>query len=248
MHMSDEIIFTGLMQEALRRGKSSDQTRREAEFIATLLDLTAPADLLDVPCGEARLALELAARRYRITGVDNAPDMLAYARQMAAARDLSDSFTAEQRDMRDLPWHEQFDGAYCLWESFGYFDDAGNQAFLSAVAGALKPGGCFVFDTHIVESIMPEARHRDWQPIGDDLLVLEDQEYDHVSGTFIRHWIVIKGDRREERSLNIQLYTFRQLVSMVKAAGFETVEDYGWMSLMPYLPGSPRLVLVARKA
>jgi hypothetical protein len=95
---------------------------------------------------------------------------------------------------------------------------------------------------------MPQARRRDWHPIGDDLLVLEEQEYDHVSGAFIRHWIVMKGDRREERSLNIQLYTYRQLVGMVKAAGFETVEDYGWMSLMPYLPGSPRLVLLARKA
>jgi hypothetical protein len=29
----------------------------------------------------------------------------------------------EQRDMRDLPWRDTFDGAYCVGNSFGYLDD-----------------------------------------------------------------------------------------------------------------------------
>lgn len=129
-------IYAGLLQEALRRSKSPDQTRCEADTIKTLLDLSPHAHLLDVPCEEGRLALELAA----------------YARQSAAEHNLSAAFITEQRDMRDLPWREQFDGAYAIWESFGYFDDNGNHNFLAAVAGALKLGGRFLFDTHIMDS------------------------------------------------------------------------------------------------
>jgi hypothetical protein len=35
--------------------------------------------------------------------------------------------------MRDLPWSERFDGAFCAGNSFGYLDDEGNAAFLCAV-------------------------------------------------------------------------------------------------------------------
>ena len=173
--------------------------------------------------------------------------MLAYARQSAAERDLSGAFVTEQRDMRDLPWTEQFHGAYALWESFGYFDDEGNRAFLAAVFGALKPGGRFLFDTHIMETMLPHIHQRDWQRVGDDLLIMEEKDYNHVAGTFTRHWIVVKDGRTEERSLTFRLYTFRELKTLVQSAGFATVEDYSWLGTMPYTPGASRLVIVAQK-
>jgi SAM-dependent methyltransferase len=244
---TSEPIFSGLLQEALRQGKSPDQTRREADYIEMMLDVSAPAHLLDVPCGEGRLGLELAARRYRITGIDNAPAMLAAAQRAAADRDLGERFSAEQRDMRDLPWRDTFDGAYCFWESFGYFDDDGNRAFLSAVAAALKPGARFVFDTHLIETLLPHIHSREWQRVGDDLLVMEEHEYDHTTSVFTRRWIVVNAGQTEERSLSMRLYTYRELVALVKSAGFESVEDYGWLNLLPFVLGAPRLVLAARK-
>jgi SAM-dependent methyltransferase len=245
---TSESAYSGLLQEALRRAKTSDQTQREANYVETLLDITAPAHLLDVPCGEGRLALELAARRYRVTGIDNSPEMLAQAQQSAAESGLAERFTAGERDMRDLPWRETFDGAYCLWESIGYFDDDGNRAFFSAVAAALKPGAGFVFDTHVLETMLPRIQHRDWQHVGDDILVMEAHEYDHTTSVFTRRWIVVKDGQTEERSQSMRLYSYRELVALVRAAGFASVEDYGWLNLLPFTLASPRLVLVARKA
>ncbi len=244
---SSEPTFSGLLPEALHRAKTLEQTQREANYIETLLDVHAPAHLLDVPCGDGRLALELIARRYRVTGIDNAPDMLAIAQQSAAESNLAERFTAEERDMRDLPWRDTFDGAYCFWESIGYFDDDGNRAFFSAVAAALKPGARFVFDTHIMETMLPHIHRRDWQRVGDDLLVMEAHEYDHTTSVLTRHWVVVKDGQTEERSLSSRLYSYRELVALVKAAGFASVEDYGWLNLLPFMLASPRLVLVAQK-
>lgn len=71
-----------------------------------ILDLVAPAgrplDALDAGCGTGFLSLELAARGYRVTGVDFAPAMLVAARRKAAAAGLAVRF--EEGDAENLPF------------------------------------------------------------------------------------------------------------------------------------------------
>jgi SAM-dependent methyltransferase len=245
---SAESELSGLFLDVLREAKSQDQTRREADYVEMLLDLSAPAHLLDVPCGGGRLAVEMAGRGYRVTGVDIAAPLLDAARRSAEEHQVTAAFTAVERDMRDLPWTAEFDGAYCFWESFGLFDDAGNRAFLEAVAATLKPGSRFVFDTHVVETALPRITFREWEWVSGTILVLEEREYDHHAGTMIRHWTFIQGDRVERRSLPHRLYTYRELVALLESAGFTSCEGYTWLSLVPFMLGAPRLVMSALKA
>ena len=238
-----------LLLEVFRHGKTPDQTRREADYIETLLDLTPPARLLDVPVGVGRLAVELAARGYHVTGVDIAAPLLDDAQRAAAERGAAEHFVMQQGDMRALPWAGEFDAAYCFWESFGLFDDDGNRAFLAAVARTLKPGGRFVMDTHTVETFFTRGQQaRDWTWIADDLLVLERHSYDHVAGTLIRDLTVLSGAQQAHHTLINRLYTYRALVALCAEVGFTTVEGYTWPSLLPFAIGAARLVLVAQKA
>src|SRR5579859_3783052 len=45
--------------------------------------------LLDVACGTGRMAIPLAAQGYQVAGVDIVPEMIAHARQKAAAQGVS---------------------------------------------------------------------------------------------------------------------------------------------------------------
>src|SRR3954452_7525693 len=119
-------FFTGAAVEGWLQATPEEQTQGEADFILKMLQVPPPARLLDVPCGGGRHSLALAARGYRMTGVDLSSDFLAAARAQAAA---NSAVTWEQRDMRDLPWPEAFDGAFSFGNSFGYADEAGNAAF-----------------------------------------------------------------------------------------------------------------------
>ena len=236
-----------LVLAVFRQGKPPEQTRREADYIEDLLGLAAPAHLLDVPCGGGRLAVELAGRGYRVTGVDSEAALLDDVRGAAIARGLDAAIRVEQRDMRDLPWREVFDGAYCFWESFGFFDDDGNHAFLSAVAAALKPGAKFVFDTHVAETMLPRLLQRSWEHVGDDLLVLEERDYDPATAVMTRHLTVVGQERTATLDVAARLYTYRELVALLGSAGFTACKGYTWLSLVPFMMGAPRLLMAASR-
>src|SRR6266702_2077566 len=129
-------FFSGVAVDLWLRVPTEEQTRAEADFIEKALRLPPHARLLDVPCGGGRHSLALAARGHQATGVDLSSDFLREARKQAKERHLEVAW--EQREMDDLPWQNEFDGAFCFGNSFGYLDDAGNSRFLKAVARALK--------------------------------------------------------------------------------------------------------------
>ncbi len=231
--------------EAQRQARSPKQNQAEAEFIEDLLDLEESSKLLDVPCGNGRLSLELASRGHRVTGVDMTKHLLEEASRMSADRGLEIKW--ENREMRDLPWDDEFDGAFCMWGSFGYFDDEGNAEFLKAVSGCIKKGANFVLDVHAAEGLMPKFERRGWQWMGDVLLV-EDRSYDVNTGRVEEEWLLIRDGVLEEKHSSIRVYTYREIRRMLERAGFEDIQGYGSLEKEPFQLGSKRLYLVSRKA
>ena len=199
-----------------------EHTQGEADRLARLLAAPAGAEILDVPCGAGRLALVLAERGYRLTGVDWSSEFLGHAQ----SRDVSGRVAWEQRDMRDLPWQERFDGVFCAGNSFGYLDDEGNAAFLRSVRNALKPGGRFVLETPMVlENLLNYLQPRPWWKAGDVYLLVENQ-YDAASTRLNTEYTFVSNGRVEVRHGSHRAYSYRELVELLTASGF-AVEAVG---------------------
>ena len=109
-----ENFFEGVAVTMWLQALPPEHTQREADRLARLLAAAEGAEILDVPCGAGRLALVLAERGYRLTGVDRSSEFLGHAR----SRDVSGRVTWEQRDMRDLPWQERFDACLLRGQQF----------------------------------------------------------------------------------------------------------------------------------
>jgi SAM-dependent methyltransferase len=194
-----------------------ETTAHEAERLARLLAIPAGAEVLDVPCGGGRIALALRERGYRTTGVDWSSEFLSHARAADAASDV----TWERRDMRDLPWQAQFDGAVCVGNSFGYLDDTGNAEFLQAVRAALKPGARFVLETPMVlENLSGHLQERPWWKVGDIHLLVENR-YDQATSRLEIEYTFVRNGEVHVRRGSHRAYSYRELDQLIRVAGFE---------------------------
>ncbi|HVT58892.1 MAG TPA: methyltransferase domain-containing protein [Thermoanaerobaculia bacterium] len=236
-------FFTGPAARALRQFASAEQTSAEADFLVAALRLAPGAQVLDVPCGDGRLSVELAARGYLVAGVDFSAELLEHAGAAAAGREAAVEW--ERRDMRDLPWRERFDGAFCFGNSFGYLDDAGNAAFLRAVRRTLRRGARFVLEIGTcAESVLPAFTPRRWFGFGDDFM-LSDTRYDPALASLETEYTFVQDGKLARRRAFLRVYTFRELAALATAAGFAVSAATATMDGEPFRLGSSRLYLLA---
>jgi SAM-dependent methyltransferase len=239
-------FFSGFILETLPWWSTKEQTQQEADFLVRTLAPAPGARILDVPCGNGRLALALAERGFNLTGVDFTGPWVEYGRTSAAQGGLTAVF--EQRDMRDLPWPAAFDHAFCFGNSFAYFDDPGNHAFLQAVHDTLKPGGKFVLQTNLAaESVLTQPLKPFWMKLGDQYF-LHETRYNPAAGQLTSGYTSIRDGRVECKQAVYRVYPFRELQQMICAVGFTVLQSYGSLKQEPYQLGCEGLWLVAAKA
>jgi SAM-dependent methyltransferase len=232
-------FFRGVALELWRRVMSPEQTRTEVEFLERVLRIAPGAQLLDVPCGNGRHALEFAARGYPMTGVDLSEEFIAEVRQASAKGRWV------LGDMCELPWVSEFDAAYCFGNSFGYLNRADAGRFLSAIAKALKRGGRFAVDTGMAaESILPGLLKTRWHKAGD-IFMLSQNQYHPAEGRLDIEYTFIQGGSVETRPTSSYVFTVAAMCRMHAEAGLKAVELLGSTAGEPFQLGSQRLILIS---
>jgi SAM-dependent methyltransferase len=244
--MSDrwyETFFRGIAVDVWSNAIPAAATSAEADFLEKILAPRPNCRLLDVPCGHGRHAIELARRGHRLSGVDLSEEFLARARSSAGT--LPVEFL--HRDMRDLPWSAEFDGAFCFGNSFGYLDAAEAEIFLRAVAKALKPGGRFAIETGMAaESILASLPARRWHRIGQTFM-LSEALYHPLEGRLDIQYTFLNGSEVDSRPSSSYVLTLSQIRRMMEHAGFVEIQAYNGIDGQPYGFGSPRLIIAAAR-
>lgn len=247
-----EDFFQGLALEVWRKAKTPEQTRAEADFLAAVLGMRPGGHALDVPCGNGRLAIALAMRGFRATGVDLSAEFIAEAGREGRVGAGDGAGTEWLRgDMRELDrligGEAQFDGAYCFGNSFGYFPRGETTEFFTAIQRALKPGARFVLDTNLAaESLLPGLEERSWSPV-EDMMMLVERHYEIAESRLDTEYTFIHKGGSEKRLARYWIFTAADIISMLRENGMQTISLFGSLEQEPYRFGAPRLLLVAEK-
>jgi SAM-dependent methyltransferase len=231
----------------------------EAEFVKSRFEkfgVRRGAEVLDVACGTGRHALELAARGYRVTGVDNSDDMLARARDSAAS--ASASIEYHVRDMRniDLGGH-RFDAATCLFDSIGYVaTTAGVIETLGSIYEHLRPDAVVV-----IEYWHAAAMLRLYDPVRVRRWETADSDIERISETVLRaseqladvHY-TIREFRRDGTVVSLsethtnRYFLCEEMDQLLRTAGFVPLARYsGYDEVAPITEDTWHVVAAARR-
>lgn len=253
-----EHFFAGEALELWRRAISHETTEEEVRFLCEVLEVQPGGHLLDVPCGNGRLSLPLCQVGYKITAVDFCLEFLDEARSAltklkasadkgSAAGGAMPEVDFVRADMLSLSWSDQFDGAYCMGNSFGYFDREGTRQFLGSVARSLRAGAKFVLDSAMLaESFLLNGGEREWVQL-DDMYMLVENIYSPRLSCVETNYTFMRAGKEEKRQSTHWIYTCGELCAMLESSGFSVLELLSSTDFEPYELGSERLLLIAEK-
>lgn len=237
-----EDFFTGPVNAFWEAMVPAAATAGDLAFIARHIGAAPPAALLDMPCGAGRHALGLARLGYRVTGVDLSED--AVARAATAAAGLPVRFV--RGDMRRFAARGEFDAAICFGNSVGYFDAEGTAAFFGALGAAVRGGGSLILDSATcAESIMPLPQEREIR--FERGTYSSRYAYDAARSVLKTEAVLVLDGETHRLRYAHHVTTSGALVGALAQAGFRTEALYGGTGDEPFAPGSPRLLLVARR-
>jgi SAM-dependent methyltransferase len=200
-------------------------TQAEAEFVIDAMGLSPGASVLDIGCGYGRHAMELAARGFHVIGLDISTPLLVRGGEEAHRRGLTINFI--RGDMREIDFEAQFDGAYCLFSTFGYFDDETNKKTIANIARALKPGGRLLIEILNRDYVIADLPTRVWWE-GDGCVVLEEVELNYFSSRIqVNRSVVFDDGRQLEQEISVRAYSLHEVGKLLHSAGFRVLEVSG---------------------
>jgi len=224
---------------------SPEATEQQVEGIIAYLGVEPGASILDLACGYGRIAIPLAQRGFRVTGLDLSETLLGQARASAARAGVEVDW--HQGDMREIPWEGAFDAVINVFSSFGYFtDEEENRRVLEGVTRALKPGGRFLIDVINRDWQVRQDLQRRWFEAGD-LFVLADPWLDPVEGRAGEVWRWLEGGQWQTLEFDVRIYTATELKALIEAARLRWITVYGGWAGDEFGPQSRRIIALAEK-
>jgi SAM-dependent methyltransferase len=242
-----ETLFETVYLRLWKPVHEKQDAKAQVDGALAILQIPERSEILDLCCGFARHALELARRGYRVTGLDLCQQFLDMARKTADEEGLEIALV--RSDMRRIPFENRFDAVINMFTAWGYFEeDEENLDVFRQVAKALRPGGKFLLDQPNWPNLWTRFRPRDWDLHEDGLVVLRERKPDWLNGRLRERQIVIEPDgARSEHTLSTATYTPGDVARMLRQAGLEVKALYGGLDGGDFGLASTRAVYLAQK-
>lgn len=218
---------------------------REAASIIRLLELAPGTRVLDVPCGEGRIAGRLARHGCDVVGIDLNEHFL------GLARERHPQAVFEHGDMRALADRGEFDAVVNWFTSFGYFDAATNDAILAGFARALRPDGMLLLDLQNPDRIarLAAPAHGTFAAVTerDGDLMVDRVRYDPDEGYSHTERFIVRAGNVRKIEFSLEQIRAPLLTRRLRRAGFGEVRLVG-RDGEPFGPDSARMIALARRS
>lgn len=214
-----EQIFDNVCLGFWASESSAGRTHKAAELIWRLASLQEGATVLDYGSGVGKIALALAKRGVRVTGVERSGAAMRQARRISHRHC---SFV--ESDWENYRPDRRFDCTLFWRTTLCAGTDADFRA-LRYARRALKPGGCLLVETRHWDAIPRPFQSRTERCCALGRLV-ESHSYDPVSGVQATEEAYFVKGSRVNRLYHTRRYVFAELADMCRRAGYAHVDGF----------------------
>ena len=208
--------------------------------------------VVDLACGTGTVALHLAHKGWRVTGVDASAAMLSEARIKQEHSVEPISVTWLQQDMRQLDLEKTAHVVTCLYDSMTYMLRSEDLVkVFKGVYDTLVPGGLFCFDMNTAWVMAAQWDNETYFSDMDSLSVILQSNYDdraqrtHVTVTCFER--VDDLYRKIVEHHTEQAYPPEQIATHLQDVGLRLEAQYSCFTLSQPTPTTYRIMFVARR-
>ncbi|MFA5239328.1 MAG: methyltransferase domain-containing protein [Phycisphaerae bacterium] len=199
-------------------------TTKEVDLFSNILKLSPNNSILDLCCGQGRIALELARRGFNnVEGLDRSRYLIQKAKAQGKKEGLNANF--KEGDARKLPYQaDTFDVVMIPGNSFGYFETAQDDIrVLKEVLRVLKPWGKILIDVADGEYLRKKFQPRSWEWVDKNYFVCRERSLSLDKHRLISREVVthVKKGIVADQFYAERLYSRKNMEDLFKKAGFK---------------------------
>lgn len=220
---------------------TAERTQHEVNNIVANFSDEHISEILDLGCGTGRIAIKLAERGYRVTGVDWNKTAI----NLAKENDNKSLVNFIHEDYHELNYKSKFHCVLSWYTSFGYFSDKENNELLNRVFSALKSDGLFILDHPNRDRVLGKFQ-KDIVEEYNNAIMIDERTFNPLNGFLYQNRTFIINGEIRRLQYKIRLYTPSEFISILTLTGFRDVvvkdeknEDFNI--------DSKRMVIIARK-
>lgn len=210
--------------------------------VALLAELAHGPDILELAVGTGRVALPLAARGFRVTGIEASPEMVAQLRNKPGA----EAIQTVMGDMADVAVPGPFHLGFLVYNTlFNLTSQDAQVRCFHNVARVLRPGGCFVVET-FVPDLSGFSGHQSVRALEVERghVKLDVQQHDPVMQTISYQRVRIEAGGTTMAPLVLRYAWPSELDLMARLAGLDLTHRWSGWDRAPFTADSTRHVSV----
>jgi len=211
-------------------------------MIDRLAELAEDGTVLELAIGTGRVALPLAARGLKVSGIDISPEMVSLLRKKPGGAEI----LVVMGDFANVAIEGEFKLIYLVFNTlFGLLSQTEQVRCFANVVPHLGDGGRF-----LIEAFVPDLGRFDRGQRVQAVRVLHEQavidvsQHDLVNQLVTSQWVWLSPTGIELRPVNIRYAWPSELDLMAQLAGLELEVRWGGWEKEPFTSASPRHVSV----